>query len=219
MGMKGQFVDSANIISERHRPDYGDWWKNAPEVDDKFFHDIFINRVPQHDAFSVWVQNHKIYDVCEIGCGHGIRYANFFPAGTYTGIDISMRVIGYCINKYPKQNWTCEDFLNGGNPGLLFDLVFCHGTIENMYDMDLLIRNMTAISDRYLYITGFKGWFPDLEEHEYKWDERYKCYDNKLSPKRVKVLLDELGFKSDIFPQKTNKTEIPFETVIIAERI
>lgn len=207
-------------FNTRETPDYGSWWESR-EVDSEFFKSIFLDRVPQHTAFKDWAEGKKdIKSVCEVGCGMSSAYPIFFANKRYIGIDISQNVIDYCRENYKTENndYMCLDFIT--QPwSAIFDLVFCHGTIENVYDMDMLIKRMSRHANKYIYITAFKGFFPELDEHEYKWNEQFKCYDNKLSPNHTRKLLESLGFdKVSIFPEKTNKADIPYETVIIGER-
>lgn len=208
-----------NLPSRRYTKDYGSWWESN-EVDHQFFVDIYNDRLPQHEAFMKWVKGNDVKSALDVGCGHSIGYQEFFSDIPYTGVDISLKAVDWCQNGQHKNvhTWRCADIIIT-NLYYKHDLVFCQGTIENVYDMDSLVRRMSARAKKYIYITAFKGYFPDLQEHEYHWNERYKCYDNKLSPIRTRKLLKELGFKKiEIFQQATSKTDIPFETVIIATR-
>ncbi len=207
----------------RYTPDYGNWWR-SDDADEKFFQGIYDDRLPQHQAMMDWagplLANGDIKTVCEVGCGRGIGYAEFFRDVRFTGVDISEKEIAFCREHLANERhtWLCCDFVRRP-PDEKFDLIFCQGTIENVYDMDALIRAMAGCSRKYLYITAFKGYFPDLQNHEYHWNPVYCCYDNRLSPGRVAELLGELGFSNiDIRPQKTLKADIPQETVIIASR-
>ncbi len=155
-----------------------------------------------------------------MGCGRGIGYSSFLKDYLYTEFEISPKEIQWCDRNKAntKHKHVCRDII-------LFplkeeyDLVFCQGTIENVYDMNELIRSMAKCSKRYLYNTTFKGYFPDLEMHEYVWNPTYKSYNNSLSIKEARKVLINLGFREvDIFPEETSKRDILFKTVIIASR-
>jgi hypothetical protein len=200
--------------------DYGEYWRK--DTDLAFYQYIFKDREPQHRAFMDWVKerDEAIETVCEVGCGRGVGYAEFFADKNYTGIDISMDNIEWCRQYYKNRqhNWICSDLIKEP-PSEKFDLVFCQGTIENVYDMDALVARMAECCKKFLYITAFKGYFPELKEHVYRWNNTYKHYDNMLSLLHIRRMLERLGFSTvDIFPQRTQKEDIKFETVIIASR-
>ncbi len=207
----------------RHTPDYGAWWKSQT-VGHDFFDEIYNDRLPQHQALMAWAEERKsegkIETVCEVACGHGIGYAEFFADCSYLGVDISEKEIAWCRENHdnPRHRWRCLDFISEP-PDEESDLVFCQGSIENVYDMDGLIRGMAHCAKRYIYFTAFKGYFPELDQHVYEWNPAYTCYENRLSVRRTRQLLRELGFAQvEIFPQRTSKPDIPYETVVIASR-
>lgn len=215
----GYWIENAPNLA-RYTSDFGEYWKKGTDIE--FYRHIYEDRLPQHEAFMDLVRERwdDIESVCEVGCGRGIGYTDFFKDKQYTGIDISADNIEWCRQNYnnPKHKWIVADFIKNP-PEDKFDLVFCQGTIENIYDMDALVEKMSDCCKKFLYITAFKGYFPELKEHVYEWNPVCKCFENKLSLLRTETLLDELGFWDiKIFPQKTKKQDIEFETVIFAKR-
>jgi len=204
----------------RLTPDFGEYWKEKTDLE--FYRYIYEDRLPQHKAFMNLIKEkwEDIESVCEVGCGRGIGYADFFKDKQYTGIDISADNIEWCQKNCnnPRHKWILADFIKNP-PEEKFDLIFCQGTIENVYDMDALVEKMSDCCKKFLYITAFKGYFSKLKEHVYEWNPVCKCFENKLSPLCVKALLVQMGFSDiSILPQKTKKQDIKFETVIFAKR-
>lgn len=207
----------------RYTPDYGQWWMGQ-EVSHDFFEQIYQDRLYQHQAFYEWakpmLEAGKIDSVLDIGCGHGIGYAEFFADVSYTGMDISAKETDWCRDHYanPRHTWACGDFIRAG-AATQYDLVICQGTIENMYDMDALIRRMCACAKRYVYLASFLGFHDEIDSHQYVWIDAYKSYSNLLSIPRVQSVLQDCGFRcTEIRKVATNKAYNPFESIIIAEK-
>jgi len=77
---------------------------------------------------------------------------------------------------------------------------------------------MVGASTRLIYLTSYRGWFPQLETHKYQWVEKDGCFYNDLSPVLIKTTLEALGCtKITLAPLKTGNPEIPHETLVTAE--
>lgn len=208
----------------RWTPDYGQWWMSQ-EVSHDFFASIYADRLYQHEAFYAWarplLESGTICSVLEIGCGHGIGYSDFFADIAYTGLDISEKEIVWCQQHYAERHqhrWLQSDFVRQGLDET-FDLVFCQGTIENMYDMDALLRRMAGCARRYIHLTGFYGFHDEIEQHQYVWNETYKSYSNLFSIKQALHVLESCGFRVlEVSKVPTRKESNPWESRIIAER-
>ena len=218
----GYFTPSCPEES-RWTPDYGQWWMGQ-EVSHDFFEQIYQDRQYQHQAFYKWAKplldTGCISSALDIGCGHGIGYADFFAGISYTGMDISAKETDWCRSHYSnsRHKWVCGDFIRTAS-ATQYDLVICQGTIENMYDMDALVRCMCASANKYVYLAGFYGFHDDIDNHEYVWIDAYKSYSNRLSISRVQNVLQSCGFNClEVRKVVTNKLYNQFESIIIAER-
>lgn len=100
-----------------------------------------------------------------------------------------------------------------------YDLVFCQGSIENVYDMDAFIRKMALIARKYVYLAGFLGYNDSCREHSYVWNERYTSYSNIFSLRRAKEVLLACGFsRVSLKRVVTYKEGNPYESILIAEK-
>jgi hypothetical protein len=105
------------------------------------------------------------------------------------------------------------------SPDEKFDVVFSQGTIDNSYDMDAMLRAMVACS-KWIYLTAYRGWFPDLPEHRYSWSEDTTCFYNDISPTVVRETLVGIGCSEieitaiDMGERENNP--IRYETRIVA---
>ena len=76
-----------------------------------------------------------------------------------------------------------------------------------------MVRN----SKKWIYLTCYRGWFPELEEHKYYWNEEHGCYYNDISPRQLRHTLKSIGCKDIIIcPLEMERKDIPYETLIIA---
>jgi len=83
--------------------------------------------------------------------------------------------------------------------------------------MDAFLYQMVKASKHYIYATAYRGWFPNLNNHHYNWNEGDGCFYNDISPHRVEELLENIGcYDIKITPLKTGNEAIPYETLITA---
>ena len=136
----------------------------------------------------------------------------------YVGIDIAEQCVAWCrANRpRPRHEYWAGDFIQTKWPRR-FDLVFSQGTIDTTYDMDAFLRSAAAASQRWLYITAYRGFFPGLTEHRYSWSPEHGCFYNDLSPLQAYRTLQQAGCRDiAIVPSHTGRADIPFETLIVA---
>ena len=204
---------------------FGDWWNtNAKDV--SWYQEIHDAREPIHDAFARWVAEHDlphdpIRSILEIGCGRGVRYPALFADRRYVGYDISRKEIEWCraIRHNSQHDYMVGDFITDG-VGECFDLVFAHAVIDHVYDVDAFVRMALGATNRWLYLTAYRGWFPDLQEHRYSWSEQDTCFYNDLSPTRIQSVLTALGCRHvQVTPSEAEIQPIGRETLVIAERM
>lgn len=215
---------SEETVSGVKPSNYGEWWNtNAKEV--AWYQDIHDARASIHEAFMRWFAEHDRLDdpirsVLEIGCGRGVRYPALFADRRYVGYDISRKEIEWCRTNLsnPRHEYILGDFIADGI-GQRFDLVFAHAVIDHVYDVDAFLRAALRATNRWVYLTAYRGWFPDLREHRYSWSDQDTCFFNDLSPTRVQGLLTALGCRSvRVAPSEAVIQPAGRETVVIAER-
>ena len=98
------------------------------------------------------------------------------------------------------------------------DIVMSSGTIDNTYDVPLFIEQMVSAAEKYIYISAYKGWFPEVEQHIYKYEKESGYYNNIISPSAVCRQLRKLGCTEiSARPIMTGHDDIPFETEIFAK--
>jgi SAM-dependent methyltransferase len=206
-------------------PNYGQWW-NTNTKDVEWYQEIHDAREPIHAAFAEWLNDldrsgDPIRSVLEIGCGRGVRYPTLFADRRYVGYDISQKEIEWCReNRHnPRHDYIVGDFITEGIAER-FDLVFAHAVIDHVYDIDAFLRAAVEASGRWVYLTAYRGWFPDLREHRYSWSEQETCFYNDLSPARVHMVLTAAGCRPvRVSPSGAAIEPIGHETVVIAERL
>ena len=172
------------------KSDYGntDWEKASFE----WYEKIHDENTQLHKNFSDYLDTKRtsIKTVLEVGCGTGvypIKYKKLFNDLEYTGIDFSETNVEYC-----KQNSEFH-FISGDFIKMKieqkYDLVYSHAVVDHVYDIDAFVMNLVKSCKKFAYINAYRGFFPDLEEHEMKWRDEDNCYYNKISLKQIETLL------------------------------
>lgn len=206
---------------------YGEWWRTHPHGAE-WYQEIFTARQAIHDAFIAWVKATEAATkdhfgaVLEVGCGCAVVYPDIFAGRHYVGFDFSQKEIDWCVANRSQagREFFCGDFLEPADrPRENFDLVFSHAVVDHVYDIDLFV--LACVSKckprGWIYLTAYRGWYPELSSHVYAWDDWTTCFYNSLSAHRVSQQLIRMGctdVRVEALP--TGKPETPFETVIIA---
>lgn len=203
---------------------FGLWWRsNGGDAD--FYKWMYVSREKIHRGFLAWLASIEMHDrpintIADYGCGLSIGYVDSFASRRYFGIDISDSNIDWCRRHYVNSNHTyiTMDFVNDDLTEPT-DLVFSMGTVDNAYDMDAFLTAMVRNSTRWIYVTAYRGWFPDLTEHRYQWNSDHQCFYNDISPHRVRRMLHGLGCTNIVVePVPTGRSypDARFETRVIA---
>ena len=139
-----------------------------------------------HDNFKEFIHENSPSTILEVGCGAGyypINLKELFVGKEYVGIDISETAIEFCKSRSPF-NFICTDFLKK-NIDRKFDLIFSHALIDHVYDIDLFIEKIIKSSNRFVYVTAYRGYFPDLEKHVMRRNNLEGTYYNDVSIKQM----------------------------------
>ena len=85
--------------------------------------------------------------------------------------------------------------------------------------MFYVIKNIIKLSNKNAYITSYRGYFPDLENHKMNWNDSEGSYYNDISVKQITHELIDLGLKRDEFMIDSIKvasegSEDDFQTII-----
>jgi len=208
-------------------PNYGDWWKQN-EGGFEWYQWMYDSRKSAHDDFLNFVKSLDstegvVESLLDVGCGLAVGYADadVFADRRYVGMDLSGKEAEWCRQNHPNQK---HAYITGDviqeQPEEKFDVVFSQGTIDNSYDMDAMLRAMVSCSKGWIYLTAYRGWFPDLPEHRYTWSEDTTCFYNDISPEIVREVLESLGCSNiEITPLDMGDREgnpIRYETRIVA---
>ena len=92
----------------------------------------------------------------------------------------------------------CEDFIKK-NITEKWDLVFAFDVIDHVYDVELFIQNLVKATKKHAYVAAYYGYFPKLEKHSRKWDDKDGIYFNSLSVENLKLNLKQNGLSEDEF--------------------
>lgn len=201
---------------------FGFFWEKV-ESNLDWYDWMFHYRLQVHRKFLDWLQNEEAgggrFDrVLEVGCGRGVFYPHYFSDRRYTGLEYSRRNTDWLVEhrEFEGHEYFNGDIVNWEDTEK-FDLVFSSGTIDNVPDMDRFLEGMVCRSQRMIYLTAYRGWFPELDEHRISWEEQTGAFYNDISPVRVMQVLNKLGCTNILIePLATGRDEIPYETLISA---
>jgi SAM-dependent methyltransferase len=201
---------------------YGKHW-DAQGGDYKWYEWMHQHRAAIHQDFFDWVAQRDragdaIQSIADFGCGLGIGYAEHFAAKRYLGIDLSAKNIDWCRTQRsnPLHRYESFDFLETplSTP---VDVATSSGTIDNCYDVEAFLDAVLQSARKWIYLTCYRGWFPELAEHKYRWDPAHGCFYNDISPQRVREFLRGRGCTNILVePLRSGKPAIPYETRIVA---
>lgn len=203
----------------REKPaNYGAWWNLNDLSVEWYERNLFASRPALHADFMCWAAQLELGSVLEVGCGCSSIYSSFFAAQRYVGLDISAKEIEWCRmhDQHAAHAYLCGDVIELPVEEQ-FDLVFSHAVVDHVYDIERFLEALVKRTKQHLYVSAYRGWFPELEEHRYTWDDTTTCFYNDLAPLRVKQTLARLGCTEvEVTPLPTGKTPIQNETRIVA---
>jgi hypothetical protein len=163
-----------------------------------------------HDDTLAWIRDHDpIESVADFGCGLGVGYADALSDRRYIGFDLVDESIAWCRTNRPHPGHAYHrlDFVAEPTPDR-YDLVMSSGTIDNTWDIEAYLDAMIRASQRWIYLTSYRGWFPHLADHRYMWSDTDYCFYNDLSPGRIESHLDDRGCTDIVVEPLRDETRI-----------
>ena len=207
------------ILKKIGRAKYGKFWIKRSN---DWYSEIHDSNYLIHENFKKYLKSKSnIKKVLEIGCGTGIypiKNKELFNKIDYTGIDISESAIEYC-KQNSDFNFICGDFLKMDLKEH-YDLVFSHAVIDHVYEIDKFIEKAVSISNNYVFINSYRGYFPDLEKHNMNWNRAEGCYYNDISIKQIRKILQKIELNENQFTiksQKSGQKDVNVDTQTIIE--
>ncbi|CAN1593487.1 Methyltransferase domain containing protein [Candidatus Pelagibacterales bacterium] len=210
---------------ERWKPvSYGSFWKKKTQLEN-WYEWMFNHRILIHEEFfkffdKLILKGEKLCSIMDIGCGIGHGYTERYKTIEYIGVHLSANAINLAKSKSKINNQhqfiNC-DFLKD-EISKKADIVMSSGTIDNIYDISLYLKRIVSLANKYIYITCYRGWFPEANEHVYNYVKKDGTFNNIISPSAIFQQLKELGCTDiSVKPLWTDYREIPFETEIFAK--
>jgi len=208
--------------------EYGDFWRSKA-ADEEWFTWMYKSRISAHRDLEAFVRQcneggEGLKKVAEVGPGIGIGYRDLFKDVEYHGFEVTKSCVDWFneSNENPRHAFHHADVLEKDVTPLklCYDLVFSQGTIDNTYDVDRYLLRMCEMSKRWVYVTCYRGWFPYLDEHRYRYDKAQGCFYNDISPSRLKKSLIESGISENsiwIEPLRNEDGAVPFQTRILID--
>lgn len=212
-------------VSVRPRPaNFGRFWQEKG-IDVHWYDSFFEYRRQSHELFSGWV--HSAIDRLGIGSALeiGVGLSSFYREGvfrdtSFTGIDVIPQVVSY-LNQHarPKHRYLAADVTIDSLEDCKADLVYSHASIDNIPDVFAFLAGAARLTGKYLFITNYRGFFPELRQHRILTDSSTCVAFNDLSPTALEESAKGLGFGTvAVVPYLTGREDIPVETALVCAR-
>tara|TARA_B100001765_G_scaffold185248_1_gene129797 strand:- start:226 stop:909 length:684 start_codon:yes stop_codon:yes gene_type:complete len=172
------------------------WQEKLGDEQIQWYEGMHKSCLKMHDDFKEFLREKRPSSILEIGCGAGyypINLKDLFIDKEYVGIDISETAIEFCKSR-SSFNFICTDFLKK-NIDRKFDLIFSHALIDHVYDIDLFIEKIIKSCNRFVYVTAYRGYFPDLEKHVMRRNNLEGTYYNDVSIKQLTKKFMDMGLQ------------------------
>jgi len=179
--------------------DYGDTWQG---LGDKFYERLYNKSTEHRELFLSYLQNKKISNVLEIGCGSGMIPRNHKELfNDYTGIDISKSAIKIA-RKNSEFKFIVGDFMKMDIQEK-FDLVYSFGVIYHVPNVNDFIEKIIHQSNKFTYTITRHDKTINNNEHEMTYAKNEGIFNTQLSIEQIKKQLTILNVKHKIHFTKT----------------
>lgn len=203
---------------------FGQFWRSKG-VDLAWYDKIFEYRRPSHDVFKSWVvaqaADGSLTSALEIGVGTSDHYrGDVFTGWRFTGVDLLPEVVEWLqAHAEEGQTFVAADITRNSLDGLEADLVYSHASIDNVPDVDAFLASAAKLARKVLFISNYRGYFPELRNHRIHFDTETNVAFNDLSAGAMKETVEALGFATvAVVPVLTGRDDITEETVLVAAR-
>jgi SAM-dependent methyltransferase len=180
---------------------------------------MYVGRRKMHEEAIAWVEARGAdKSVMDLGCGVGEGYCDAFAGRAYVGVDIAAGSIDWARTHRanPRHRYEARDFI--ADPFVdAADIVMSSGTIDNAYDPEAYLDAMISAAREWIYLTCYRGWFAEHDEHAFSYNPQHGCFYADLSARRLREHLESRGCRDIVVePRATGRTDIPFETRVTA---
>ena len=203
---------------------YGKTWKEKDGEEQVLWYDSMHESLPiLHKNFVDYLKSKSPKSVLEVGCGTGyypIKMKELFSTIEYTGTDISESAVQQCRSNSSFE-YIPGDFIKM-NFSKKFDLVYSHGVIDHVYDLDAFATKIVNTTKKFAYISSYRGYFPELKTHRMNWRHNEGSFYNDLSMIQLEKKFKEIGLDGDEYKMKSLKTgnlneALDYQTIIEIE--
>jgi hypothetical protein len=206
---------------------YGDYWESE-KASYEWYYNMGKSRPNSHQEIINYCKKKNIKNILEIGGGADIIYSDILKCDTYINMDISKKALSL-VDKKKKIIKICDDICRPYNNLIAnkynFDFVFSTGVIDHVYDIDMAIKNHILLTNKYVYIVLYYGYFDNIDEHQQSWNNHDTCFYNKCSISKLNNTLkkyDNYNYEIKKFITTNTQTgKVDFqqeETHIILEK-
>ena len=203
----GKFKDQIGLKTELGKKFKEGGFENNHEL---YYLRMFYSKLSAMQNFHDFLTKIKFNSVLEIGCSTGILPTLFndtFKTKKYTGIDLAEKSLETAKEKFPNGNFICDDFITSTKIES-YDLIVSFDVIDHVYDPNSFLSKIIQHSKKFVYVRSYRGFFPELTEHEMEYRSNEGIYLNNLSVKELEknCLKNNLAKNNfDIYKQSSRK--------------
>jgi SAM-dependent methyltransferase len=101
-------------------------------------------------ATKRFADSNNFSKILDIGCGSGFKLMKYYDGFDFLGLELEPN-LDFLVKKYPGRHWQLCDFTSP--PHGPFDLALCIDVIEHLVDPDELMRFLSKIEWKYLFLS------------------------------------------------------------------
>jgi ubiquinone/menaquinone biosynthesis C-methylase UbiE len=123
--------------------------------------------------------------VLEVGCGTGLVYerlAELIDNDSYTGVDMSHRMLAIARRKFPAANFVAGDGYHLDFPARSFDVVVCFEVFGHLPRIDTMLAELLRVARRTVIFTVWPSAERVVEEWHQEFGDRflYRFYPHEV---------------------------------------